>query len=173
MIIMAFKILSPEEAKKRAKANVAEWLRKKEIDEKKAKIESKKTKEKPNPIQKKEKTVAKKTEPKPRAISKSKIMLKPEEQQRLNEDLVRATREGNIGDVKYYLKRGANIDGGDNVGTTPLMAALWAKKTDIVNLLIRKGANVNATDQLGRKVLWFARDNPEYIELLKKKGAKE
>jgi len=173
MIIMALKILSPEEAKKRAKANVAEWERQKEREEKKAKMESKKTREKHDPVQKKEKTEEKKPEPKPRAISKSKIILKPEEQQRLDEDLVRAAREGNEEDVKYYLKRGAEIDGGDNMGTTPLMAALWAKKTEIVKLLIKKGADTNAQDKLGRKVLWFAKDNPEYIELLKKNGAKE
>ena len=39
MIPMTFKILGPEEAKKRAKANVAEWMRQKEIEEKKAKTE--------------------------------------------------------------------------------------------------------------------------------------
>ena len=41
---MAFKILSPEESKKRARANVAEWLRQKEIEEKKASIEKRKAK---------------------------------------------------------------------------------------------------------------------------------
>lgn len=58
--------------------------------------------------------------------------------------LLRGVRTGNTRAVKAMLEAGANVNGSDKVFQCgPLMFAVMLERVDIVDLLIRKGADVN------------------------------
>jgi len=66
--------------------------------------------------------------------------------------LLAAIAVGNIEGVRLLLDRGANPDGVPGLrprrrGNNPLIAALEAERSEIVDALIAAGANVNATDK--------------------------
>jgi uncharacterized protein len=65
---------------------------------------------------------------------------------------------------------GGNVD-----GRTPLMAAARVGNLPAIQVLLAKGADVNARDSEGKTALMLAteRDNARLIELLKQAGAKE
>ena len=85
--------------------------------------------------------------------------------------------EGNAEMVKLLLARGADPEGANNYGTTPLQASMTYKHNEITMLLIEKGANVNARVQSGQAEGWtplrMAAHNGDALiaELLIKKGA--
>lgn len=58
--------------------------------------------------------------------------------------LYRAVRSGNIKEVKKLLRDGADPDIADDHGLTPLHQAAYWGETEITELLIKAGANVNA-----------------------------
>jgi ankyrin repeat protein len=75
---------------------------------------------------------------------------------------------------------GADVNTKDNCDWTPLHGAIYSSKDTaeikaMVELLIARGANVNARDEAKRTPLWYARKEgcSEIVELLKKHGAKE
>ena len=55
--------------------------------------------------------------------------------------------------VKILLENGAGIESKDNNGCTPLMHAAIGRKTENFALLLDSGANVNAVDNDGNKVI--------------------
>jgi len=62
-------------------------------------------------------------------------------------DILAAMKENkNIDEIQDIIKNSSSIDKTDSFGRTPLMMAVALKKTELVNLLIEKGANVNAQD---------------------------
>ncbi len=82
-----------------------------------------------------------------------------------------AVESNNIGDVTQMLREGADIHARTTgrgfisnmtasvpygVGATPLHAACLLGSTDIVNLLIEKGASVHAKDDAGHTALDYA-----------------
>jgi len=71
-----------------------------------------------------------------------------------------AVIEGNIEAVKQHLDAGVDVNAKDNIGFTPLHYAAQSGRKEIVELLIAKGADVNAKN--GHK---------EVAELLIAKGA--
>lgn len=77
----------------------------------------------------------------------------------LNEPLVIAAEEGNIVVVNELLSKGASPDayGVDGV-TTALMNAACAGHTEIVKLLLQKGANTALKDLHGKTALQRARE---------------
>lgn len=85
--------------------------------------------------------------------------------------------EGNVEMVKLLLARGADPEGTNNYGTTPLQTSMTYKHNEITILLIEKGANVNARVQSGQAEGWTplrmaAHNGDAHIaELLIKKGA--
>jgi len=97
----------------------------------------------------------------------------------LNHFLFNAIRDGDFTYVKHYLDRGADINGNDPMpsyentfGYTPLMAAVYRHKTRIVEILLKRGADVNATNSLGQTALFiFAEQGGgtvDVAEMLKK-----
>ena len=82
-----------------------------------------------------------------------------------------ATAEGKIKAVKQHLTAGTNVNERDDYGWTPLHPAAVFGHKEIAELLIAKGANVNAKANDGRTPLdWSA--NGEIADLLRKHGGK-
>ena len=73
-----------------------------------------------------------------------------------------AARQGHEEIVKLLLENHALVDAREMGGTTPLM---WASTADIVELLLRAGADINAVDNEGRSVLRHAVARPNFYVL--------
>lgn len=80
---------------------------------------------------------------------------------------------GSTTEVAHLLARGADVDGLDEYGFTPLIEAILVNKLDLVRLLIEHGANVNAHDPRGRSPLHWAveNNNPAICKVLLEQGA--
>jgi len=86
-----------------------------------------------------------------------------------------AAAEGNTNKVKDLLDKGVNVDTRDPEGNaTPLCHAAWFGHADTAQLLINRGADVNAKKSDGASVLTLAteRGHKDLVEMLKKAGAK-
>jgi ankyrin repeat protein len=66
----------------------------------------------------------------------------------LEEELLKAAREGYVEKVKDLLARGADPNA-IRLGTTPLHIAAGHGHFDIVKILVENGANVNVKDLMG------------------------
>jgi len=93
-----------------------------------------------------------------------------------NEDLLRAVRVGSFRGVSEALKEGANVNhrDPDNYDATVLIIAAHRGLAEVVELLISKGADVNATDKTyGITALSLAVKNQDLqvVRLLTAKGA--
>jgi ankyrin repeat protein len=93
----------------------------------------------------------------------------------LNIALDDAINRAELEEVKGIVEMGANIEARDPLGKTPLMNAAWVAATEIVEFLIKQGADTNALDNDGRSVLELIKEigHNEYghndvIVLLKK-----
>jgi ankyrin repeat protein len=51
-----------------------------------------------------------------------------------------AAHEGHCDIAKYLISQGATVDVQDGAGATPVMFAIWANKTELVELLLKHGA---------------------------------
>ena len=80
-------------------------------------------------------------------------------------DLSHAAAEGNLELVQQLLESGADVNGRDAWGHTPLMSACWAGHKEIVRELLKRGAEVNAIKSRD----WTAINGPPYG--LQKKSA--
>lgn len=86
-----------------------------------------------------------------------------------------AAAEGNTNKVKDLLDKGVNVDTRDPEGeATPLCHAAWFGHAETAQLLIKRGADVNAKKIDGASVLTLAteRGHKDLVEMLKKAGAK-
>ena len=82
-----------------------------------------------------------------------------------------AATDGNIEAVKQYLDAGGDVNAvWDVMGTTPLHSAAWNSHKEIAELLIAKGADVNAMSKFGETPLGLA--DGETADLLRKHGGK-
>jgi ankyrin repeat protein len=91
----------------------------------------------------------------------------------LNEDLLKATEQGNVQRVKSLLAKGADVDAKDAYDRTPLMLSAFGGYTDIAEALIQAGANISAKAKYGQTALQFAteRGNGDVAALLRAAGA--
>ena len=84
-----------------------------------------------------------------------------------------AAHTGNIEAVKKHLASGADLNTKDSEGGTPLHHAAWNGHKEVAELLIEKGAVVNALGVNGTPLDWaIFRNNPETADLLRKHGGK-
>ena len=84
-------------------------------------------------------------------------------------------KKNDIEGARFLLDRHADVDSTtrDSFAPTPLMVAVVEKHVDMAELLISRGANINATNGLGSAPLHWAaeRGDLEMVELLVKNGA--
>ncbi|MEW5788211.1 MAG: ankyrin repeat domain-containing protein [Pseudomonadota bacterium] len=91
------------------------------------------------------------------------------------ERLHRAAEDGDISEVERLVNAGSPLDIFDDISYTPLHYAVRAERYKVVQLLLSKGANVNACDfeRIGDSPLAVAArgEYPEMVELLLTHGA--
>ncbi len=87
--------------------------------------------------------------------------------------LIGAARSGDANLVSLLLSQGADIDGADGGGTTPLTAAIGARRAEVARLLIDRGARVNLADPGADTPLMVAarEGNADIAARLVEKGA--
>ena len=84
-----------------------------------------------------------------------------------------AAHTGNIEAVKKHLASGADLNTKDSEDGTPLHHAAWNGHKEVAELLIEKGAVVNALGVNGTPLDWaIFRNHTETADLLRKHGGK-
>jgi hypothetical protein len=92
----------------------------------------------------------------------------------LNEELLTASRKGDLAVVKQLIDKGAAIETKTAYGQTPLYLAAMNGHEEVVRFLLEKGASPDATDTFYKaSVLTFvlSRQHYEIAKLLIQKGA--
>jgi ankyrin repeat protein len=84
-----------------------------------------------------------------------------------------AAHDGELEQVKTYLKQGINFSAVDEGGQTALMYAAFNGHSEIVLLLIEAGAEVDQRDGLNRSALLYAATGPfpETVKILLEWGS--
>ncbi len=72
--------------------------------------------------------------------------LTDEQRQTMTEQLIAAAEAGDAATVAQLLAEGAEIDGRDGRGRTPVMAATHGNQAHVVHLLIQAGADIDVRD---------------------------
>jgi hypothetical protein len=74
----------------------------------------------------------------------------------MNKNIIQAAERGDTPAVLQLLQQGADINGRDERGRTPVMAATHGNRVDTVRALIRAGADINIQDNLKDNVFLYA-----------------
>lgn len=97
------------------------------------------------------------------------LMASPE-----SEDLLRqAALDGNIMQVKEFLKQGVNVNAANAEGQTALILAAYNGHSEIILDLLDSGAELGHRDVMGRTALMYGSTGPfpEAVKILLDKGA--
>jgi ankyrin repeat protein len=90
-------------------------------------------------------------------------------------DIWEASRQGDVEAVKQFIVAGEDVNEKDaEFGVTPLHYAAYYGEREVTELLIAKGADLNAKDEDAETPLDNAimRKHPEAADLLRKHGGK-
>jgi hypothetical protein len=93
----------------------------------------------------------------------------------LTDDLLAASRKGDVAQVKALLDKGANVNSKSPYGSTPLFFACDRGHVEVVKLLIDRGADINVEDTFyhANALSWAVQKNRfEIVKLLLDRGAK-
>lgn len=84
-------------------------------------------------------------------------------------------REGKLEAVKYFLDAGMNPNTANKDGVTALMYVIYYGNAELVDMMIRKGADVNSRTLQGKTPLVIASENKKdnIVQILKSAGAME
>ncbi|KAK4357319.1 hypothetical protein RND71_022929 [Anisodus tanguticus] len=74
----------------------------------------------------------------------------------LGDTLHRAARKGDVADIKKCIAEGANVNGRDQNGWTPLHRAAFKGKIEGVKVLVKHGAKLDLVDDCGHTPLYLA-----------------
>src|SRR5262245_30396781 len=87
--------------------------------------------------------------------------------------LMDAVKAGDVARVRGLIEKHGDVNAAQSDGTTPLHWAVDREQTEIVQLLIRAGANVKAANRYGATPLWLAsvNGNPKTLAVLLEAGA--
>jgi ankyrin repeat protein len=83
-------------------------------------------------------------------------LAKMKTEKQLGMELDDAVNRAAADEVVALLDEGAPLEYRDPLGWTPLMNAAWVAAADIVQLLIGRGANLNARNREGKTALGMA-----------------
>ena len=75
-------------------------------------------------------------------------------------DLLNATSDDDLDEVKYLLQQGADVNETDGSGNTPLLRAASRGHLEIMRVLIENGANINTRNKLGSTPLMMTLFSP-------------
>jgi len=86
-----------------------------------------------------------------------------------------AAAEGNARTVRGYLEHGVPLEATDYEGSTAMYAAAAGGSVPVLQMLLMKGARIDATNSYGDSPLDIAIENkhPEAVALLKSHGASQ
>jgi hypothetical protein len=93
----------------------------------------------------------------------------------LADDLLAATRKGDLATVKTLLDKGVSVNSKSPYGSTPLFFACDRGHVEIIKLLLDRGADVNVEDTFyhATALTWaMQKDRYEIVKLLLDHGAK-
>ena len=101
--------------------------------------------------------------------------LPPRQQQPLGSSLLTAIQRGDVPTVNEYLNRGTNPNEIMANGAPMLKNAVMSSAMPVAELLLSRGADVNARDASGKTALFWAKrmNNEAFVQMLLKHGAKE
>lgn len=94
----------------------------------------------------------------------------------LNESMLSAAIQGNYHEVLYWLERGADINSQTKHGSTALTRLIVSSHrmpSNVIDLLVKKGANIHAQDHDGFTALMLAayHGKKEHMHVLLRYGA--
>jgi len=84
----------------------------------------------------------------------------------LEKQLFNSVLENDVGNIKKIIKKDLNLNAKDIWGETPLMKAIQLNNPEIVEVLLKAGADPNAVNRIGDTSLHYAVRMPEIVKLL-------
>jgi len=93
-------------------------------------------------------------------------MISKEDQDKLNDELLKASEKGNLNEVKELIEKGAKIDARDSNDDIPLHKASTHGHLEVVKYLIEKGNVVDELDRWDKTPLHLASSNG-YLDVVK------
>jgi len=85
---------------------------------------------------------------------------------------IEAIKKSDMVRLKEYVRATYNINAPlTGSGIPPIHIAVAERQPEVIRYLVQCGADVNSRTKKGAPVLWFAKDHPDMVELLRSLGA--
>src|SRR5262245_12368585 len=105
------------------------------------------------------------------ALLRADLVVAENPKPRMTRQFFEILRSGDINKLERALDQGASPNSRDDSGNTPLLHAAGYGDVACVSLLLKRGAEVNATNAQGASALMRAATDPPKIRLLLEHGA--